>query len=232
VNPGKTSKKYKACSKKRPNFCHKNFILQHSKHCPLQSSPLYWRYTVPNVSSVVGMLPGTHFLWWCAVLLSHFPDSPRVQKRNELFNSAPSSTEGALRLLSAPNGRFWQQTAARLIRRTACARVQFSECSSTTNAHSETGQMAVCCQNLPLGVLSSRSAPSVLVGALLKSSVFFEHRCILSAFGKYRGKNNFHIVFVSTVISRFVRGLGSDTLSEKRKSANNSLPPKLYFSIF
>jgi len=33
--------------------------------------------------------------------------------------------------------------------------------------------MAVCCQNLPLGALSSSSAPSVLVGALLKSSVFF-----------------------------------------------------------
>ena len=37
-------------------------ILLHSKHCPFQSSPLYWRYTVPNVSSIVGMLPGTHFL--------------------------------------------------------------------------------------------------------------------------------------------------------------------------
>jgi len=45
---------------------------------------------------------------------------------------------------------------------------QFNGCSSTTNAHSETGQMAVCCQNLPLGALSSRSAPSVLVGALFK----------------------------------------------------------------
>jgi hypothetical protein len=26
-------------------------ILQHFKHRPLQSSPLYWRYTLPNVSS-------------------------------------------------------------------------------------------------------------------------------------------------------------------------------------
>ena len=48
--------------KKRPNFCYKDFILQHFKHCPFQSSRLYWRYTVPNVSSIVGMLPGTHFL--------------------------------------------------------------------------------------------------------------------------------------------------------------------------
>jgi len=37
-------------------------ILQHFKHCPLQSSPLHWRYTVPNISSIVGMLPGTHFV--------------------------------------------------------------------------------------------------------------------------------------------------------------------------
>jgi hypothetical protein len=42
-----------------------------------------------------------------------------------------------------------------------------------TNAHSETGQMAVCCQNLPLCALSSRSAPFVLVGALFKKFGLF-----------------------------------------------------------
>ena len=62
---------------------------------------------------------------------------------------------------------------AGLIRRTTCARAQFSGCSSTTNAHSETGQMAVCCQRLPLGALSSRSAPFVLVGALFKKIGLF-----------------------------------------------------------
>jgi len=60
-----------------------------------------------------------------------------------------------------------------LIRSTACSSAQFSGCSSTTNAHSETGQMAVCCQNLPLGSLSSRSAPSVLVGELFKKFGLF-----------------------------------------------------------
>jgi hypothetical protein len=55
-----------------------------------------------------------------------------------------------------------------LIRRTACARAQFSGCSSTINAHSKTEQMAVCCQNMTLGVFSSRSALSMLVGALFK----------------------------------------------------------------
>jgi hypothetical protein len=55
-----------------------------------------------------------------------------------------------------------------VIRRTACARAQFSGCSLTTNAHSKTGQMAVCCQNLSLNALSSRSTLSLLVGALFK----------------------------------------------------------------
>ena len=87
-------------------------ILQNFKHSPLQSSPLYWRYTVPNFSFVVGILPGTHFLWWRSVLLSHFPESPRVQKKRLNFlNSAPTNKEGTLRLLSAPSGGFWQQTA-------------------------------------------------------------------------------------------------------------------------
>jgi hypothetical protein len=62
------------------------------------------------------------------------------------------------------------------IRRTACARAQFSGCSSTTNAHSETGQMAVCCQNLTLGAISSRSAISVMVGALFKKFSLFLNR--------------------------------------------------------
>ena len=52
-------------------------------------------------------------------------------------------------------------------------RAQFSGCSSTTNAHSEMGQMAICCQNLTLGALSSRSALSVLVGALFKKFGLF-----------------------------------------------------------
>lgn len=43
-----------------------------------------------------------------------------------------------------------------------------------TNAYSRKGQMENCCQDLPVGALSSRTAPSVLVGALLKKvSLFF-----------------------------------------------------------
>jgi hypothetical protein len=65
------------------------------------------------------------------------------------------------------------KTPQSTIRRTACARAQFSGYSSTTNAHSETGQMAVCCQNLPLGAFSSHSASSVLVGELFKKFGLF-----------------------------------------------------------
>ena len=60
-----------------------------------------------------------------------------------------------------------------LIRRTVCARAQFSGCRSTTNTHSRMGQMAVCCQTLMLDALSSRSALSVLVGALFKKFGLF-----------------------------------------------------------
>jgi hypothetical protein len=72
-----------------------------------------------------------------------------------------------------------------LIRRTACARAQFSRCSSTTNTHSETGQMAVCRQNLPLGALNSRSAPSMLVGALFKKFGLFLNTPRILYFIKY-----------------------------------------------
>jgi hypothetical protein len=72
------------------------------------------------------------------------------------------------------------------------ARVQFSGCSSTTNAHGETGQMAVCCQNLPLGALSSHSAPSLLVGELFKKLGIFLNTGVHILLGR-------NIYFKSTV---------------------------------
>jgi hypothetical protein len=42
-----------------------------------------------------------------------------------------------------------------------------------TNAYNLMGQMAVCCQNLMLGALSSCSELSVLVGALFKKFGLF-----------------------------------------------------------
>jgi hypothetical protein len=71
------------------------------------------------------------------------------------------------------NFRLRRVSAKFVIRRTACALVQFSGCSSMTNTHSETGQMAVCCQKLTLGAFSSRNALSMLVGALFKKFGLF-----------------------------------------------------------
>ena len=73
-----TTAKYEVCSKKDRTFAIKTLllILQRFKHCPPQSSPLYWQYTVPNVSSIFWMPPGTHLIRWRAVQLSHFPESP------------------------------------------------------------------------------------------------------------------------------------------------------------
>jgi len=67
--------------------------------------------------------------------------------------------------------------------------IQFSGCSSTNNAHRETGRMAVCCQNLTLGALNSRSAFSMPVGALFKKFGLF-----LNTPRKYRMNNIVHCV--------------------------------------
>jgi hypothetical protein len=61
-------------------------------------------------------------------------------KRVELRSKAPR--DSVWELYSDP---WMHKLFVGLIRRTACARAQFSRCSSTTNAQSETGQMAVYC---------------------------------------------------------------------------------------
>jgi len=53
------------------------------------------------------------------------------------------------------------------------------------NAHSEMGQMAVCCQNLTLGALSSCSALSVLVGLLFKKFGLFLNSPCTSRYKSY-----------------------------------------------
>ena len=67
-----------------------------------------------------------------------------------------------------------------LNRREACACVQFSRCSWTINAHSEAGQVAVCCQNVALGVFSSLRTLSMLVGALFKMFRLFLNTPLIS----------------------------------------------------
>jgi hypothetical protein len=70
---------------------------------------------------------------------------------------------------------FRNSDVGKLLKRKNTIKIQdgFSGCSPTTNADNETGQMAVCCQNLTLGVPSSRSALSMLVGGLFKKFGLF-----------------------------------------------------------
>jgi len=88
------------------------------------------------------------------------PLGKQTENMGKVYNIATARQELYVKMLST------ECYSIGLIRRTACERVQFSGYSSKTNTHSETGQMAVCCQNLPLGALCNRSAPSVLVGEL------------------------------------------------------------------
>jgi hypothetical protein len=53
---------YNARSKKDRTFAIKTLFTPFYALSPFKAVPLYWRYTVPNVSSIVGILPGTHFL--------------------------------------------------------------------------------------------------------------------------------------------------------------------------
>jgi hypothetical protein len=178
---------YKACSKKDWTFTKKTLFYNILSTVPFKVVPSTGDTPFPTFLPLLECFLEHTFCDGAQFSYRIFLNLRAFKKRPNLSNGSPTSTEGALRLLSAPSGRFWQQTAicpvslwalvvelhlwtehvhklsVRLIRRTVCARVHFSGCSSKTNAHSETGQMTVCCQNLPLGALSSRRAPSLLV---------------------------------------------------------------------
>jgi hypothetical protein len=68
-----------------------------------------------------------------------------------------------------------------------------------TDAHNETGQMAVCCQNLTLGAPSSRGALSLLVGTLFtKFGIFFEQAL-------YRFANIGHPDMIQFIVSSLLK---------------------------
>ena len=80
------------------------------------------------------------------------------KKRTNFLNSAPTGTEGALRLLSATSGKFSQEAAI------------------------WPANGVFCCQYLPLGAVSSRRAPSVLVDALFKKFGLFMNTPLMLQF--------------------------------------------------
>jgi hypothetical protein len=61
------------------------------------------------------MLPGTTFCDGAQFSYRIFLNLRVFKKRSNFLNSSPTRKEGTLRLLSAPSGRFWQQTAICLV---------------------------------------------------------------------------------------------------------------------
>jgi hypothetical protein len=183
---------YKACSKKDRTFAIKTLllILQHFKHCPLQSSLNRAQWYITYVSLDSAMHPWvykacskkdrTFAIKTSLLILSISSAVP--------FKVAPSTGDTQFPTFLHCWNTSWNTfsvmarssliafpwiSSLSLIQWTACAHAQFSGCSSMTNAHSKTGQMAVCCQNLLLGALSSCSTLSVLVGVLFKKLGLF-----------------------------------------------------------
>jgi hypothetical protein len=91
--------------------------------------------------------------------------------------------------------------------------------------------MAVCCQNLPLGAHSSRSAPSVLVGALFKKLGLFLNTglcqcpiilqrlwCLSSLHLPSTGTDEATYMTVETMFSLYVRFIF--LWSKKKKESN------------
>jgi len=95
----------------RPNICYKDFILQHFKHRPLQSSPSTSGTPFPTFLPLLECFlertfcDGTQFSYRIFLNLHVF------KKKTYFLNSAPTSKEGVPWLLSAPSGRFRRQTA-------------------------------------------------------------------------------------------------------------------------
>jgi hypothetical protein len=121
----------------------------------------------------------------CGKMLYDVWHTPVFKKRPNFLNSSPTSTESALRLLNAPSGRFWQQTAICPVLLWALDielhPLNWSRAQAVRRINPTNGPKAVCCQNLQLGALSSHSVPSMLVGELCKKfGLFLNTPCISS----------------------------------------------------
>ena len=113
----------KAVPRKRPELWENQTWILHHNNVLAHVSLLIRIYLAKHQTSVV----------------PHPPSSP---------NLVPPDFFLFPKLKTTLKGRHFQTIERfRKIRRTACAHAQFSGCSSTTNAHSETEQMAVCCKN-------------------------------------------------------------------------------------
>jgi hypothetical protein len=99
------SKKYKACSKKDRTFSIKTSFYNILSNVPFQVVPSTGNTPFPKFIPLLEcfvertLCDGAQFSYRIFLNL-------RVLKKPNFLNSAPTSTDGALRPLSAPSGRF------------------------------------------------------------------------------------------------------------------------------
>jgi hypothetical protein len=122
---------YKACSKKDRTFVIKTLFYNILSTVPFKVVPSTGDTPFPTSLPLLECLLERTCCDGVQVSYRIFLNLRAFKKRPNFLNSAPTSTEHVHKLFVG------------LIRRTACARAQFSGRSSTTNAHSETGQMEV-----------------------------------------------------------------------------------------
>jgi len=102
---------YKACSKKDRTFVIKTIFYNILSTAPFKLVPLTGNTAFPRFLPFLECFLEHTFCNGAQFSYSIFMNLRVFKKRPNFLNSSPTSKEGALRLLSAPSGRFWQQTA-------------------------------------------------------------------------------------------------------------------------
>ena len=102
---------YKACSKKDRTFALNSLFYNILSTVPFKVVPSTGDTPFPTFLPLLECFLERTFCDGAQFPYSIFLNLRVFKKRPNFLNRSPTSTEGALRLLSAPSGRFLQQTA-------------------------------------------------------------------------------------------------------------------------
>jgi hypothetical protein len=150
--------------KNRPNFCYKDLFYNILSAVPFTVVPSTGNAPFPTFLPLLECFLERTFYDGAQFSYRIFLNLRVFKKRPKFLNSSPTSTEDALRLLSAPSGEFWQQTAI----------CPVSLWALVVELHPLNWSRAQAVRRIdPPGALSSRSASFALVGEPFKSSIFF-----------------------------------------------------------
>jgi hypothetical protein len=102
---------YKACSKKDRTFAIKTLFYNILSTVPIKVVPTTGDIPFPTSLPLLDCFLERTFCDGAQFSYRIFLNLRVFKKRPNFLNSSPTCIEGALRLLSATSGRFWQQTA-------------------------------------------------------------------------------------------------------------------------